>query len=244
MRFLASGCSYTAYDWTTWADIVGCYFEEYKNVGAGGQDNASIARSIIDHAQDGDTVVVLWSGYDRWSTYSDEKQLLLPQRELSDNYWQHHGCITTLGKEFFVNFYHRLERFKTSMDYVQLVDLHSQQNNYQVYHFSAFPWFLGEIEKNIDQRLVDIFSKYNIKNNYLLDKSMEEFVLETNQQTPVRHKYAPTGEDIHPLPVAQYQFVKQFIAPKLKLTLTEDVYSSIIKEQENIVLHGKLKNET
>ena len=73
---------------------------------------------------------------------------------------------------------------------------------------------------------------------------MEEFVLETNQQTPVRHKYAPTGEDIHPLPVAQYQFVKQFIAPKLKLTLTEDVYSSIIKEQENIVLHGKLKNET
>lgn len=244
MRFLAAGCSYTAYHWSTWADIVGNFFDEYKNLGAGGQDNASIARSVIDNAQSGDIVVILWSGYDRWSTYSDDTHFLVPWTDVDNNHWRHHGCITTLGKEFFVNFYHKLERFRTSMDYVQLVDLHSQQNNYQVYNFAAFPWFLGEIEKDVDQRLVDIFSKYNISNNYLLDKSMEEFMLETNQKISVRHKHAPTGRDTHPLPIVQYQFVEQFIAPKIKLTLTDDLYSSIIKENQNIVLHGKLKNET
>jgi len=241
---LASGCSYTAYHWSTWADIVGGYFTEYKNFGAGGSDNASIARNVIDCAQPGDVVVILWSGYDRWSNYSDSTHFLYPRMDITDNHWKHNGCITTLGKDFFVNFYHKVERFRTSMDYVQLIDLHSQQNNYQVHHFSAFPWFLGEIEKDVDQRLLDIYSKYDIKNNYLLDKSLDEFILETNQKIQVKHKHAPTGNDTHPLPLPQYQFVEQFIAPKLKLTLTDDVYSSIMKEHNDIVLHGKLKDET
>jgi hypothetical protein len=129
------------------------------------------------------------------------------------------------------------------MDYIQLVDLHSKANNYTVYHFSAFPFFLGEIKKDIDQRLVNIYKKYNIRNDYLTEISLNEFT-DTHEDRPmVYHKYSPVG-DTHPLPIANYHYVEQIIAPRVGIDLNSDQLSSIIKEQENIVTHGKLKDET
>jgi hypothetical protein len=240
MRLLTSGCSFTKHCWTTWPDILGKSFNEVLNVGYSGQDNASIARSIVNNVNIDDVVVILWSGYDRWSFYSDENVFNHSGIEL---HWRHVGCLTSISKDFFVNYYHHVERFQTTMDYIQLVDLHSKANNYTVYHFSAFPFFLGEIKKDIDQRLVNIYKKYNIRNDYLTEISLNEFT-DTHEDRPmVYHKYSPVG-DTHPLPIANYHYVEQIIAPRVGIDLNSDQLSSIIKEQENIVTHGKLKDET
>ena len=240
MRLLTSGCSFTKHCWTTWADILAKSYDEFLNVGFGGSDNASIARSIINHARQNDIVVILWSGYDRWSFYSDENVF---NHSGNDLHWKHVGCIQSVSKDFFVNYYHPVERFQTTIDYIQLVDLHSKANNYTVYHFSAFPFYRGEMEKNTDPRLVDIYKQYNITNNYLLEISLDEFT-DTHEDRPmVYHKYSPVGDN-HPLPMANYHYVEQIIAPRVGIDLNSDQLSSIIKEQENIVTHGKLKDET
>jgi len=230
-RLLASGCSYTDYCWSTWADILGWEFAEYQQVGIGGSDNASIARSIVSNARKGDVVVVMWSGFDRWSFYS-EKSLAMPKD--SDNHWTHLGAVVH-NKQFFVNYYHKVERFQTTMDYIQLMDLHSKVNGYTAYHFSAFPFLLGGIEKNIDPRIVNIYNRYNIDNNYLTEVSLDEYRLK-NYDIPTSHKY--NTKDTHPTPLCHYEYMKEYIAPKLGISLTLNKKISIIEEQHNLINHG------
>lgn len=242
MRLLTSGCSYTRHCWTTWAEILGQSFESFENLAYGGSDNASIARSIINKAQPGDTAVILWSGYDRWSFYKEDA---IPTHSLDELHWNHVGCLMSVSKDFFVNYYHPIERFQTTMDYIQLVDLHSIANNYNVYHFSAFPFFLGEIHKEVDPRLVEIYRKYKINNNYLTDISLDEFTTAKYSSTRpvVKHVYNKFG-DSHPLPTAHWEYTEKIIAPKLKINLNNKQFSSIMIEEDNIINHGKLKHET
>ena len=241
MRLLTSGCSFTKHCWTTWSDILSKSFNECLNIGEGGQDNASIARSIIGNATSNDIVVIMWTSFDRWSMYSDDPIFRYGH---NDYHWKHNGTVLAAhGKEFFTKYYHKVERFQTTMDYIQLIDLHSKNNGYTAYHFSAFPFYRGEMEKNTDPRLVDIYKQYNIDNNYLLEISLDEFTDTYEDRPLVYHKYASTGDN-HPLPLANYHYVEQIIAPRVGIDLNSDQLSSIIKEQENIVTHGKLKDET
>jgi hypothetical protein len=231
MRLLASGCSYTDYYWSTWADVLGAEFDEYRQVGQGGCDNAFVARSIINTAHPGDTVVAMWTSYDRWSLYSDKVE---PLPKNPNNHWRHIGSVALWDKGFFVKYYHRVERFQTTMDYVQLVDLHSRANGYTVYHFSAFPFFIAEIERNVDPRIVEIYNRYNIENNYLTSApSLAEF-REKNYNMLVN------GDDPHPTPLCHWDYAEQIIAPKLNISLTQERKSSIMQEQQDCI-SGRLK---
>lgn len=232
MKLLASGCSYTDYYWSTWADIIGAEFTEYQQVGMGGGDNATIARSIVNTARANDIVVVMWSSYDRWSFYSET---VIPLPKDPDNHWVHTGSLKT-NKQFYVHFYNRVERFQTTMDYMQLVDLHSRSLGYEVYHFSAFPFFLGEIEKTIDTRFPEIYKRYNIKNNYTSEISLDEFKIQ-NYNLRVKGKNPLYGlhYDNHPTPLCHWDYAEQVMAPKLNIQLKQDRKENIIKEQQNLV---------
>lgn len=73
-RFFAFGCSFTYYDWMTWADIIGNEFDEYYNYGKPGSGNGYIFSSIVEanirhtFTKD-DLVIVMWSGVDREDRY-------------------------------------------------------------------------------------------------------------------------------------------------------------------------------
>ena len=231
MRLLASGCSYTDYYWTTWADVLGPEFAEYKNLGQGGCDNAFVARSIIDNARPGDQVVAMWTSYDRWSLYSDQ---VTPLPKNPNNHWQHIGSIALWDKALFVKYYHRVERFQTTMDYIQLLDLHSKSVGYEIFHFSAFPFFIAETEKNVDSAIVDIYNKYNIKNNYLTSEiSLQEF-------RDQNYNVLVNVNDPHPTPLCHWDYAEQIIAPKLNISLTQSRKTSIIQEQQ-LCVSGQLK---
>jgi len=233
MRLLASGCSFTDYHWTTWADVIGAEFQNYLQVGQGGCDNAFVARSIVSNARANDTVIVMWTSYDRWSFYSNKVN---PLPKNANNHWRHLGSLVRWDKEFFVKYYHKVERFHTTMDYVQLIDLHSQSVGYTVYHFSAFPFFLAETEKIVDPRITEIYNKYehDIKNNFLISlPSLSEF----KEQN---HNLIVNGNDTHPTPLCHWDYAEQIIAPKLNISLTQSRKPSIIKEQQDCI-SGRLK---
>jgi hypothetical protein len=235
MRLLTSGCSYTDYSWSTWADYLGKEFASYTNVGIAGNDNATIARSVVANACAGDIVVVLWSGFDRWSKYTDKEVPWYKQGKQYDFRWNHVGSVK-VDKTFMVKYYHRIERFQTTMDYVQLVDLHSQVVGYTAYHFSAFPFLMGEIEKTIDPEILNIYKKYHIANNYLNEISMFDYQIQY-------HPHIQYPSDLHPTPLTHWEYCNKVIAPKLNLTLTTNI-DEVMAEQHELIVNGMARKMT
>jgi len=77
-RFFAFGCSYTAYAWPSWADLVGTHFpHNYYNYGRSGVGNFYIFQRFI-HAltahkfSKDDLVIIQWSASMREDRYIDD----------------------------------------------------------------------------------------------------------------------------------------------------------------------------
>jgi len=74
-RFFAFGCSFTAYSWPTWADLLSVGYSEYYNYGIAGIGNRAIAERIAEaHATHNftkdDLVIVQWSTHLRNDWYN------------------------------------------------------------------------------------------------------------------------------------------------------------------------------
>lgn len=74
-RLFTFGCSFTTWEWSTWADIISRdNFSEYKNYGRIGAGNQYIFTSLIeaikrDNITQSDTIMVMWSSmarHDYW----------------------------------------------------------------------------------------------------------------------------------------------------------------------------------
>jgi hypothetical protein len=209
-RLLTSGCSCTDYCWSTWADFLGLEFNEFLNVGQAGSDNANIARNVIDHARPKDFVVILWTGWNRQVLWNDKG---CPISKDLDNHWQYN--YERWSKNWLVNFYSPVERFVNSMDYIRLVDLHSKVVGYTAYHFSTFPWMLGEIEKDPHKEFENFYKKYkDITNLFLQEQSLEEFQLQN-------YNIIVSNWDTHPTPLCHLNYLNKVIAPKLKINLMQ-----------------------
>lgn len=216
-RLITGGCSFTQYCWPTWADYLGKHYRQHIQAGECAIDNATVARNIIDQAQKDDHVVILWTGMDRWSPFKDGK-------------WQHSGSIVS-HKQYFLNYYHPLERFTTSMDYVRLVDLHSQKTGYKVWHFSAFPWFQGETEKLIDPELLKLFSKYNIGNFYI-DSDLESF-RDNLGAVWTSHKY--NQSDNHPTPWHHWCWLTDIVAPYMGISVDRSLEIQVKLDNDRVL---------
>jgi hypothetical protein len=74
-RFFAFGCSFTAYSWPSWADLLALGYEEYHNYGIAGIGNRAIverlaeANATYNFTKD-DLVVVQWSTHLRNDWYN------------------------------------------------------------------------------------------------------------------------------------------------------------------------------
>ena len=74
-RFFAFGCSYTSYNWPTWADIIGYSYESnYYNCGKSGAGNIYIFNMLMQVDQmnkltKDDLVIIQWSSITREDRY-------------------------------------------------------------------------------------------------------------------------------------------------------------------------------
>ena len=72
-RFFAFGCSYTRYDYATWADLIGRQFEEYYNFGTSGCSNTHIMNKVIEADNNykfdpsTDLVIIMLTGFGRFT---------------------------------------------------------------------------------------------------------------------------------------------------------------------------------
>lgn len=69
-RLFTFGCSFTQYNWITWADIIGKLFDHYENNGANGAGNFYIFNSLLhniveNNINSNDTVMIMWTNVTR-----------------------------------------------------------------------------------------------------------------------------------------------------------------------------------
>lgn len=252
MRLVTGGCSCTRHCWPTWADYLGRHFDDYVNTAHGGADNQTIARNIIDTAQPGDTVVVQWTGYDRFNMFNDRPKnsyyfskklnaelLMIEQcgldRQRPQGHWHYTGSVIT-NPAFLKHCYHPVERFRNTLDAVRSVVMHSQLVGYRLWNFSMCDWFLGESETQVDDRLVKMHEREKFPHFYLTTNCVA-VRNQSEYNTSVTHMYAP--HDNHPQPAVHWMWLKDHIAPeigvKLDLTLEDQV-----KLDQQRVLNGEV----
>ena len=245
-RLVTGGCSCTQYCWPTWADYLGKHFQDYINVGLCGADNAVIARNIMSTAKQDDVVVVAWSGYDRFNNFNDsfvQSSKLIGDRlvmqwsglgEIDKGGWKHTGIIRS-SKNFMVNHYHRIERFRHSLDYVKMLEMHSKINGYDLWNFSMIEWFLGECERDVDHRLEKMHNNMQF-NHFYLKPSLNE-VREKIAPITLSHKY--NSGDTHPTPLVQWTWLRDYVAPEMKISLNLSLENQVKLDQER-VLNGDI----
>jgi len=73
-RLFTFGCSFTQYNWPTWADILGREFDFSENWGRAGSGNQFIFNSLIECSQKNkftsqDHVIIMWTSVDREDRY-------------------------------------------------------------------------------------------------------------------------------------------------------------------------------
>ena len=75
-RFFAFGCSFTRYNWPTWADIIGHVTPEYYNYAQSGGGNLFISNSIVEanlkhNFTTNDLIIVMWTSICREDRYKN-----------------------------------------------------------------------------------------------------------------------------------------------------------------------------
>lgn len=103
-RLFTFGCSFTQYEWPTWADILGREFAYYENWGKAGAGNQFICNSVVEanlrnNFTKDDTIIVMYSSILRQDFYLD-KRLKATEGDISPG-WFTPGNVTGNAKEFY-----------------------------------------------------------------------------------------------------------------------------------------------
>lgn len=77
-RLFTFGCSFTAYSWPTWADILGLNFDFHENWARSGGGNQFIFHSLLEcwnkrNITKDDTVIIMWTNVYRNDSYRDNQ---------------------------------------------------------------------------------------------------------------------------------------------------------------------------
>jgi len=204
-RLFTFGCSYTSYQWPTWADFIGSTYEYYENWGKAGSGNNIIASKLyechyVNKITKDDTVLVMLSSCDRFD-YID-----------NDSKWSTGGNIYsknhTLSGYFTDIAWNQENALYSTWFNVQTIItlLKSIGCNYKV--MKGFDFF------SIDGK-IDLFDKHmfrrlrvlNIKNyfdSFIDGDSLSDF----HSRNPLTYKFKNGGGDGHPTITIHYQWVK------------------------------------
>jgi len=214
------GCSYTQYCWPTWADYLGNHYNTHIQCGKSNMDCASISRKIyFSDIKPGDDVVVAWTSFDRFTFYNDKQG------------WKGGNC-TVSNKEFFTNHYHQYERFSAMVDHLYLLEQDSKAREYNLWHFSAFPFLLGETHLDVHDKIQEKFDsiKQQFK-NFFVDKNLWDF-RETQGTIITKHKY--NGNDNHPTPQCHWNWLEQIVAPAMNINL-KNLSDKVANDQQRVL---------
>lgn len=221
-RLFTFGCSFTSYNWPTWADILGQEFNEFQNWARPGAGNYFIFNSVVECALQNnltkdDTVVIMWSSTCREDRYLDKGWMLL-----GNIYNQHF-----YNKDYIENYVHNRGFLIRDLAFIyatkQLLD------NIGVKHIftSMLPINMLESENNVDT--ADVFDFYHNVMNYIRP-SVYEKIFNFDWYSRPFVNMNPTEDSYYAIAGPDWPSYDFFLKRKFK-KLTPDVHA----EMDNII---------
>lgn len=238
------GCSFTNYFWPTWADILGKYADNYKNLAVSGSGNYYIFYTLIDfiskhEIKNNDIIAICWS-----SVYREDR--------LKDQKWIHSGPLFNStspifnNESFFENLFdpiHYIERDKTFV--IAAIELLEAKNiKYAMFGINDDLYFSSQKDKNffinfivkqfskkyknfVKNQTFNFDSKENFYSKYK-DKllvSMLSVIDEKNTDRALLKIKVGKEEKVvldryHPTPAEHLNYVENYLLPKLNLEIT------------------------
>ena len=186
------GCSFTrhgAKNWPTWVDFLRLSAKNtsVQNFGLAGSSNEYICRQIIKNAIQNDTVIVMWSGFDR--THSEIFFQKNKHNEGCEKYPQKIGLT-----------YKQL--YERTLEYIWLANRYCESKSIKIINLSMTLLHLGEtgqINHFEDHLKVDYKNwPFDLSSFCVSNKSMVEI-----------------KTDRHPSPSQQYKYLREIISPLL-----------------------------
>lgn len=227
-KLVTLGCSFTKYDWPTWADWLGSGYDKYYNYGSGGCGNRyifhafndALSKGLIDKNTD---VVIQWS-----SCLRDDRM------DPHTTSWYGGGGVyfsDYYTQEYRDRFFNPYQIVLETINYINSIKflLDVKRINYCMF-FMLNPWdgkFLGEpwdtqMEDVIPRKdFISIKRLFNelkekISGNFI-DESLTFFQLDN--QKGRYYSYQPEDEkaelplDGHPGPLTHYEYMQSNILP-------------------------------
>lgn len=211
-RLFTFGCSFTHYNWPTWADLIGQEFEEYYNYGKSGAGNlyiaCNLAEAIVRHnINKNDTVMIMWTNVMREDRYV--------------------GAWISPGNIFTQNVYNKnfVKKFVTVRGYyvrdlalMQLVDV-SLAGLGCSYHFMSMvdvDWYdqYNRSDDNTDfSDLLDLYKDTLSK----FKPSVHSAIFNNDWRSRPLIEGKATRPDLHPSPLEHVEYINK-ILPEYQLS--------------------------
>ena len=196
------GCSYTKYHWNTWADFLKISSNQLTNYGIPGASNEIICRNICKTAKKNDTVIVMWSTFDR--CHSD---IFYKRNNFCEGQYK--------KKERNQNYLLSTEQlYDRTVEYIWLANKFCEEKNIKILNLSIRILELGETQ------ILQKFKPYLKIDHDKWPIDFDSFCLET---LPIIKNI----KDIHPSPSQHYFYCQKIICPFLGLKLRDITFSHL-----------------
>ena len=241
-RFFAFGCSYTGYNYATWADLIGANFDEYYNFGKGGSCNTYILNKFVEvdnllNINSEDYVAVLFTGMNRFSYFHNDG-------------WVCNGNVYHPGIDegFVKNMWSSDWGIYNSWISINTIKTILEQKNVKFKLLSGMENY-ASLDSILSYRTEYINKLYNdfstkLTNSTSFDNWRGNKFMDTND---ISIKYKNGFEDSHPKQLIHYNFVKEYFSEfdteytKQRYELAENIFdfSSFENQAKSFFNHIK-----
>lgn len=227
MRLFTFGCSYTDWNWPTWADMLGRSYDQFENWAIRGTGNRAIAERISEcvlsrQITSEDTVIVQWTNFHRYDQHAED---ILPNTRwrcsgnIHTNPWENKFVTESWREKSYclhsLNFIHMAMSLLKSTGCKLLVtshyDIKEEYQQFDDLHFynTIQQGWLYPIQKFTD----DLGYKGKQLKIYQINPMLGMMGIIKDQSKAIW--------DHHPGPEQHYQWMKTHLLPLLNITLDE-----------------------
>lgn len=228
-RCFAFGCSYTEYIWPTFADLIGCNFEEYYNFGRSGSDNTYALNRLIDthslYKLNPKTDLVLfgvtsfgrftyWDRQVDWCAEGDYNFFPAPNDPKQNRYLENNNYSPVWSVYRSVN---AIKNFKFLLSAMKIPHI--------IYPALDNAYFcVNEMYRN-DRPMFDEWSIEEVENitkYYNWDLSIDEFTTQINNGPDVTFIIKNKFKEMHPKTSTHYKYLQKF-TPEFDTDITRSI---------------------
>lgn len=229
-RLFTFGCSYTSYQWPTWADFVGSTFEYYENWGRPGSGNTAIASKLyechyINKINKNDTILIMLSSCDRFD-YIDNNSNWVTQGNIYNNRHSLYGYFTERAWNQENALYSTWYNVNTIINLLESIGC-----RYKImkgFDFFSIDGKLGLFDEELSKQKRVI----NIK-DYFDSLSLGDSLTEFHNSNQINYKFPDGHIDGHPTITVHHNWVKENMKEYYDLSM-----ESLCQEWEELLINN------